>query len=72
MLGNPSQLSETERTDLGITQRLPTSLEESLLALRSDDVLRNVVGLHVVDHYLAMKDAERIMLRQMSERELDL
>ena len=67
--GNPSRLSDDERSALGIVQKLPTSLQESLAALRSDTVLKQAIGTHVVDHYLAMKDTEQEMLGKMSEKE---
>jgi glutamine synthetase len=38
-------------------------------ALDGDTVLRDAIGSHVVDHYLAMKRAEQDMLNAMSEGE---
>lgn len=67
VIGNPSQLSDDERSNLGITEKLPTSLWQSMQALQTDDALRHAVGEHVVDHYLAMKKAEQEMFDQMFE-----
>lgn len=38
-------------------------------ALDGDAALRDAIGPHVVDHYLAMKRAEQDMLNAMSEGE---
>jgi len=66
---NPSRLSDAGRSNLGIVQKLPTSLVESLAALRSDTVLKQAIGTHVVEHYLAIKYTEQEMLGKMSEKE---
>jgi len=52
-----------------MVRRLPTTIEQSLDALDTDVVLRNAIGPHVVDHYVAMKRAEQDMLNAMSEGE---
>jgi glutamine synthetase len=67
VIGNPSRLSEAERSDLGISQRLPRAVEESLGDLEGDNALRNALGDEVVRHYVAMKKAEQNMLNEMSE-----
>lgn len=67
--GNPAHLSDTERTTLGIVQKLPTSLEQSLASLRDDVAVQQAIGTHVVDHYVSMKDAEQAMLGKLSEKE---
>jgi glutamine synthetase len=54
---------------LGIVHRLPTSIEQSLDALDGDVVLREAIGSHVVDHYVAMKRSEQDMLNALSEGE---
>lgn len=68
-VGNPSRLSEGERTDLGISQKLPTTIEQSLEALDKDVVLREALGSEVVDHFVAMKRAEQLMLDALPEPE---
>jgi glutamine synthetase len=65
--GNPSRLSETGRTDLGISNRLPRKIEESLRALEEDDLLQDALGGEVVEHYVAMKKAEQTMLNEMPD-----
>lgn len=67
--GNPSRLSDEERAALGIVQKLPTSLQQSLAALHSNTVMKQAIGTHLVDHYLAMKEAEQEMLGHMSEKD---
>lgn len=67
--GNPSTLSASDRIELGITTKLPTSVEQSLAALENDTKLRDGIGSHVVGHYLAMKRAEQQMLKAMPEDE---
>jgi glutamine synthetase len=67
--GNPSRLSEAERLDLGISQRLPKTIEESLGAIEQDTALRNALGDELVRHYVAMKKAEQDMLNEMPENE---
>ena len=67
VIGNPSRLSEAERSDLGISQRLPRTVEESLGDLEGDNALRNALGDEVVRHYVAMKKAEQDVLNEMSE-----
>ena len=65
--GNPSRLSEAERSDLGISKRLPKTIEESLGEIEGDNALREALGEEVVEHYVAMKRAEQDMLNGMSE-----
>jgi len=67
--GNPSRLNDAELTDLGLSHKLPTTIEQSMDALDGDTELRDAIGPHVVDHYLAMKRAEQDMLNAMSEGE---
>ena len=67
--GNPSRLSDAELSDLGFAHRLPTTIEQSMDALDGDVELRDAIGPHVVDHYLAMKRAEQAMLDAMSGSE---
>jgi glutamine synthetase len=69
VLGNPARLSDAELAELGFAHRLPTTIEQSMDALDGDGELRDAIGPHVVDHYLAMKRAEQDMLDAMSEGE---
>lgn len=68
-LGNPSKLSTEEREELGITKKLPTSIEQALEAAQKDKVLEEALEPPIYNHYLAMKKAEQDMLNQMPEKE---
>lgn len=65
--GNPSRLSEAERSVLGISTRLPTTIGQSLESLEGDAALQEALGAQVVSHFVAMKKAEQDMLDAMSE-----
>ncbi|KAK3112866.1 hypothetical protein LTR53_010388 [Teratosphaeriaceae sp. CCFEE 6253] len=67
--GNPSTLSDEQKTELGITQKLPTSLDQALEALQQDEELASALRPGVVAHYLAMKGAEQKMLNIMPQHE---
>ena len=67
--GNPSRLGDADFTELGLAHRLPTTIEQSMDALDGDTELRDAIGPHSVDHYLAIKKAEQDMLNAMSEEE---
>ncbi|KAM0717420.1 hypothetical protein Q7P37_007272 [Cladosporium fusiforme] len=66
---NPSQLTESDRASLGISEKLPITIEQSLAALEEDESLIKVIGSDVVNHYVAMKKAELEMLGAMPEHE---
>lgn len=53
--------------DLGISNKLPNTIEDSLGAIEGDTALRDALGDEVVRHYVAMKEAEQEMLNEMSE-----
>jgi len=63
-----STLSEDERENLGITERLPDTLQKSLDCLSENEALINMLGRELVDDYLAVKHAETEMLNQMDEQ----
>lgn len=66
---NPAKLSDEQRREYSITQRLPTALEQSLTSLGADTDLKKVLGNVLVDDYIAMKRAEKKMLDDMPENE---
>ncbi|KAF2747570.1 glutamine synthetase/guanido kinase [Sporormia fimetaria CBS 119925] len=66
---NPSQLSQEERLQYGITQALPRSLESALSALETDMELREALPRGLVEDYLVMKGAEMEMLGKMEDGE---
>ena len=55
---DPAKLSESERKQLGITQRFPKSIAEALDHLREDVSLREMLGNAIIDSYLTVKNAE--------------
>jgi glutamine synthetase len=65
--GDASTLSEKDRSDLGITERIPTSLPESLSALEADSELQTMLDKVFVQTYCAVKRAEMDKLNAMSE-----
>ncbi len=62
---DPATLTERERDELGISERLPRSIDEALECLRLDTQLREILGGAVVDTYMIVKKAEGEMLLQM-------
>jgi glutamine synthetase len=66
---NPSQLSAEQRQAYGVTQKMPTRVEESLIALDGDGELREMLADGLVYDYIAMKKSELKMLEDMPEGE---
>lgn len=66
---NPSTLSEEERAQYGVTQKLPGRLEDAMAALKGDGELREALAQGLVEGYLVMKRSEGEMLRGMGEGE---
>lgn len=62
-----STLSEQQRREHGITTKLPKTLKLSMESLRRDEILRELLGIKVVDEYLAVKQAEMDLLNSMEE-----
>lgn len=56
---DPAKISQQEREALGIRQKLPASLEESLKCLREDSELQALLGTSFVEKYLLLKEAEK-------------
>jgi glutamine synthetase len=54
---DPALLSEEERQEIG-AHRLPLTLEEALVALDQDEVLRQALGGALATEYLLVKRAE--------------
>ncbi|KAL2850750.1 hypothetical protein BJY01DRAFT_125994 [Aspergillus pseudoustus] len=61
-------LSDAERSTLGITTKLPTSLSQSLDALASNKPLQELLGLNLVKNYTMVKRAESEKLNAMDEK----
>ncbi|KAI1617308.1 glutamine synthetase [Exophiala viscosa] len=61
--GDPTHIGEEERQKLGITTKLPDSLDKSLKALDKDRILRRSLGYAAVDDYLAVTQSLMEKLR---------
>lgn len=64
-LTNPAKLSDGERAELGIVERLPRSLDEALAALKQDAELQAAVGSGLIQNWIELKKAEQEMLGEM-------
>jgi len=67
--GNPTTLSDEQKNEMGITQRLPTTLDQAIEALQQSGSLAEALAPGIVSHYLAMKQAEQKMLSLMPQHE---
>lgn len=63
-----STLDAGERESLGITEKLPDTLQKSLDCLSENKSLIDMLGRELVDDYLAVKKAEMKMLNGMDEQ----
>lgn len=63
----PGLMSEEELTAVGVTTKLPNTLEKSLFALEKDEVLKTALGEGFVGNYIAVKKAEMKKLRGFGE-----
>ncbi|RMZ87836.1 hypothetical protein DV736_g4933, partial [Chaetothyriales sp. CBS 134916] len=61
--GDPTGIGEEERARLGITTKLPHSLDESLAYLKRDHVLKEMLSEHALTDYITIKEAEMAKLR---------
>lgn len=66
---NPSKLSDEERINLGITRKMPTTINEALDALEQDTVLEAQFSDGLVAHYLGLKESEQEMLHGIEEQQ---
>ncbi|TKX24469.1 fluG-like protein [Elsinoe australis] len=64
---NPSKMTDAQGEEYGITEKLPQSVEEALVALEGSETLRKAIGHGVVRDYILMKRAEQEKLNQMEE-----
>lgn len=64
---NPSKLSDDERMELGVVERMPRSLKESLRELKMNIKLHGLMGDELITNWIAVKEAEQQMLEEMSE-----
>ncbi|KAL1985617.1 hypothetical protein VTN96DRAFT_7597 [Rasamsonia emersonii] len=59
-------LTQEQRTELGITDAMPQSLEAALEALRADKTLPDALGAEIVEKYLKIKTMEEQAFREMT------
>ena len=52
---------------MGITKKLPTTIEEAVKAAESDSELREAMPKGMLEHYLIMKKEEQSMLNEMED-----
>lgn len=62
---NPSGLAEEERLELGVRDKLPSTVAEALVALDRDAVLGEMLAEGLVKDYLRMKRVELRMIEEM-------
>lgn len=65
--GNPAELTDEERTQLGITQKLPEGLWEALQELEADVELRQALGTSMMEKYLTFKRSEKTAMNDMDK-----
>jgi glutamine synthetase len=66
---NPSKLDEEGRAQFGVMEKMPSSIEEALDALRADSELNEAMAHGLVRHFVVMKESEQRMLERMPEAE---
>ena len=66
---DPASLSDEERKELGIEEKLPANLDEALEELGEDEGLGEMLGKDVVARYIAVKRAEADLLNEMKDEE---
>lgn len=54
---------------MGITMKLPRTIEEATEAARADTELEAAMPAGMLHHYLVMKQAEQAMLNQMDDEQ---
>ena len=66
---DPSTLTDNDRKEMGVTERLPASLPEALTALQADEELVGHLGEELVERYVAIKEFEMSFLADMGDEE---
>lgn len=67
LIDDPSKITSRERNGLGITKRLPRSLEEAFEALKENKKLREWIGEDAIKKYLVVKKGEKALLEGIPE-----
>ncbi|KAJ5525120.1 FluG family protein [Penicillium frequentans] len=65
----PSNMSSQERTALGVKNKMPFELIESLKNLEADNSLKQILGDNLVSTYLSVKRCELEVLQKMTPEE---
>ncbi|KAF8246037.1 glutamine synthetase/guanido kinase [Wilcoxina mikolae CBS 423.85] len=68
-LGNPADLTDKQRDELGIVERLPTSLDEAVVNFDMDWELKEALGKGVAEKVIAMKRSEMVRMKGMGKEE---
>lgn len=66
---DPASLTANDRKELNITDMLPASVTDALLALGEDEQMVELLGPELVEKYTAVKEFELESLSDMSEEE---
>lgn len=64
---NPTKLSDAEKQELGIINKLPTTIEDALEAATKDTALAEAMPPGMLNHFVVMKKAEQAMLKEMDD-----
>lgn len=64
---NPTKLSQTEKEALGVTKRLPRSLEEALATFEQAEEFHKFLGKELAANWIAVERATLEMLDSMTE-----
>ena len=62
---DPATLTEQQRAKLGITRKLPATIDQALAYIARDGHLDAAMSPGLLKHYLAMKHSEQAMLKGM-------
>lgn len=65
----PSTMSKEQLSDLGVTQRLPVSMRESLALLRENTEIRELLGEEMTRLYIEVKEKDESVFHKMSDEE---
>ncbi|CAG8596907.1 9832_t:CDS:10 [Dentiscutata erythropus] len=66
---NPASLSNEERIEKGVTERMPASLMDTLKALKEDNTLTDALGEPIVRCYTGVKEDEHKYCKSLSYEE---
>ncbi|KAK0720724.1 hypothetical protein B0H67DRAFT_552847 [Lasiosphaeris hirsuta] len=66
---DPAKLTENDRKEVGVYEKLPGSVEEALGALKEDEELVGWLGAEFVDKYIGVKEFELDYLGRMHEED---